>query len=87
MISKYLVGVDCKITFIGDVVPQWIVQDSSAVRRLFIRLAGDVRVLNIWKTADLPLQLCVDTFRGYRILFSIRNPYINRFANRFSVHS
>ena len=27
------------------------------------------------------------TFRGYQILFSIRNPYINRFTNNFSIHS
>jgi hypothetical protein len=27
------------------------------------------------------------SFRGYRILFSIRNPYINRFTNHFSIHS
>jgi hypothetical protein len=27
------------------------------------------------------------TFRGYRILFAIRNPYINRFTNHFSIHS
>jgi hypothetical protein len=26
----------------------------------------------------------ISTFRGYRILFSIRNPYINRFTNHFS---
>ena len=25
----------------------------------------------------------ISTFRGYRILFSIRNPYINRFTNHF----
>jgi hypothetical protein len=29
----------------------------------------------------------ISTFRGYRILFSIINPYINRFANHFSIHS
>jgi hypothetical protein len=29
----------------------------------------------------------ISTFRGYRILFSIRNPYINRFINHFSIHS
>ena len=29
----------------------------------------------------------ISTFRGYRILFSIRNPYINRFTNHFSIHS
>jgi hypothetical protein len=29
----------------------------------------------------------ISTFRGYRILFSIINPYINRFTNHFSIHS
>ena len=29
----------------------------------------------------------ISTLRGYRILFSIRNPYINRFTNHFSIHS
>ena len=29
----------------------------------------------------------ISTFRGYRILFSIGNPYINRFTNHFSIHS
>jgi hypothetical protein len=29
----------------------------------------------------------ISTFCGYRILFSIRNPYINRFTNHFSIHS
>ena len=29
----------------------------------------------------------ISTFRGYRILFSIRNPFINRFTNHFSIHS
>jgi hypothetical protein len=29
----------------------------------------------------------ISTFRGYQILFSIRNFYINRFTNHFSIHS
>ena len=29
----------------------------------------------------------ISMFRGYQILFSIRNPYINRFTNHFSIHS
>jgi hypothetical protein len=29
----------------------------------------------------------ISTFRCYQILFSIRNPYINRFTNHFSIHS
>ncbi len=48
---------------------------------------GTSRVLSIRKTADLLLQLWVGTFRGYQILFSIRNPYINRFTNHFTIHS
>jgi hypothetical protein len=35
--------------------------------------------------ATLPWH--ISTFRGYQILFSIRNPYINRFANHFSIRS
>jgi hypothetical protein len=29
----------------------------------------------------------ISTFRGYRMLLTIRNPYINRFINHFSIHS
>jgi hypothetical protein len=29
----------------------------------------------------------ISTFLGYQILYSIRNPYINRFTNHFSIHS
>ena len=29
----------------------------------------------------------ISTFRGYRILLTLRNPYINRFTNHFSIHS
>jgi hypothetical protein len=29
----------------------------------------------------------ISMFHGYQILFSIRNPYINRFPNHFSIHS
>ena len=35
--------------------------------------------------ATLPWH--ISTFRGYQILFSIRNPYINHFTNYFSIHS
>jgi hypothetical protein len=50
----------------------------------------DVRELSIRKTADLLLQLWVSTFPRFvaiGFLFSIRNPYINRFTNHFSIHS
>jgi hypothetical protein len=69
-----------------------VVQDSSAVRRLFFRLAGAVgrqRALHTENSGFAAATLCrhISTFRGYRILFSIRNPYINRFTNHFSIHS
>jgi hypothetical protein len=65
-----------------------LVRDSSAVRRhyFFLLELWDVRELYIRKTADLPLQRHISTFRGYRILFSIRNPYINRFFENESQH-
>ena len=54
-----------------------LVRDSSVVRRVFVRLAG----------AAPTLGRHISTFRGYRILFSIRNPSMNRFTNHFSIHS
>jgi hypothetical protein len=69
-----------------------LVQDSSAVRRLFFQLAGAMgrqRALHTENSgfSAATLRRHISTFRGYRILFSIRNPYINRFANHFSIHS
>ena len=64
-----------------------VVRDSSAVR-----LAGAVgRQITLHKEnsgfATPTMGRHISTFRGYRILFSIRNPYINRFTNHFSIHS
>ena len=69
-----------------------LVRDSSAVQRLFVRLAGAVGRQNVFHKensgfASSTLGRHISTFRGYRILFSIRNPYINRFTNHFSIHS
>ena len=69
-----------------------LVRDSSAVRRLFFRLAGAVgrqRALHTENSgfAAATLRRHISTFRGYRNLFSIRNPYIDHFANHFSIHS
>ena len=69
-----------------------LVRDSSAIRRLFVRLAGAVgRQSALHKEnsgfAAPTLGRHISTFRGYRILFSICNPYINRFTNHFSIHS
>jgi hypothetical protein len=41
-------------------------------------------------TLNIFIQLLVDTFPRFvaiGFLFSIRNPYINRFTNNFSIHS
>jgi hypothetical protein len=69
-----------------------VVRDSSAVRRLFVRLAGAVGHQSALHKensgfATPTLGRHISTFRGYQILFSIRNPFINRFTNHFSVHS
>ena len=69
-----------------------VVWDSSAVRRLFVRLAGAVgRQSALHKEnsgfAAPTLGQHISTFRGYQILFSIWNPYINRFTNHFYIHS
>ena len=69
-----------------------VVLDFSAVRRLFVRLAGVVgRQSALYKEnsgfAASTLSRHISTFHGYRILFSIRKPYINRFTNNFSILS
>ena len=69
-----------------------VVRDSSAVRRLFVRLAGAVGHQSALHRensgfAAPTLGRHISTCRGYRILFSIRNPYINRFTNHFFIHS
>ena len=69
-----------------------VVRDSSVVRRHYILLLepSNVRAQYIRNTADLPHQLWVGTFPRFvaiRFLLTIRNPYINRFTNHFSIHS
>jgi hypothetical protein len=69
-----------------------IVRDSSAVRRhyyFFARAVGRQRALHTENSgfASQTPGRHISTFRGYRILFSIRNPYINRFTNHFSIQS
>jgi hypothetical protein len=56
-----------------------VVRDSSAVRRLFVPLAGAVGrqcALHQEHSGFVAptLDRHISTFRGYRILFSIRNP-------------
>jgi hypothetical protein len=69
-----------------------VVRDSSAVRRHYIfllRAVGHQRAIHTENSgfASPTLGQHISMFRGYRILFSIRNPYINRFTNNFSIHS
>jgi hypothetical protein len=69
-----------------------LVRESSAVWWLFVRIAGAVgRQSALYKEnsgfAAPTLGRHISTFRGYLILFSIRNPYINRFTNHFSEHN
>ena len=64
---------------------------SSAVRQhfFFARAMGRQRALHKENNgfASPTLGRHISTFCGNQILFSIRNPYINRFTNHFSIHS
>ena len=64
-----------------------IVRDSSAVR--LAEAMGRQSALQKENSgfAAPTLGRHTSTFRGYQILFSIRNPYINRFTNHFCIHS
>ena len=55
----------------------------------FARAVGRQRALHNEYSgfASPTLSRHISTFCGYRILFSIRNPYINRFTNHFSIRS
>ena len=84
IVSDYEEGVACHLSS--------IVRDSSAVRQFFVQLAGAVghqRTLHKENSrfATPTVGRHISTFRGYQILFSIRNPYINHFTNNFSIHS
>ena len=61
-----------------------VVRDSSAFRRLFVRLAGVVGLQTALHKENSGFATA--TLRRH-ILFSIRNPCINRFTNHFSIHS
>ena len=55
----------------------------------FARAVGRQRALHKENSgfASPTIGRHISTFCGYRILFSFRNPYINRFINYFSIHS
>ena len=56
---------------------------------IFARAVGRQKAIHTENSgfASSTLGQHISTFRGYRILFSIRNPYINRFTKHFSIHS
>jgi hypothetical protein len=60
----------------------YTIQNRRPIRK---RIHNMMRALHTensgFSYATLPLH--ISTFRCYRILFSIRNPYINRFTNHF----
>jgi hypothetical protein len=55
---------------------------TLSLKRIFLRVS-----LENSGFAAPTLSQHISMFRGYQILFSIRNPYINRFTNHFSIHS
>ena len=89
MIRNKVILTDCTVT---EKQQNWIlctVSPRFLCRPTFSsRLAGAVgrkRALHKDNSgfASPTLDRHISTFRGYRILFSIRNPYINRFTNDF----
>jgi hypothetical protein len=98
ILQPWNIGIACRemerIELLVFKILPWVdlVRDSSAVRRLFVRLAGAVgRQSALYKEnsgfAVPTLGRHISTLCGYRILFFIRNPYINRFTNHFSINS
>ena len=91
-------GTECEVQFYSSTFVTFRnFMDVSSPRflcrpTLFVRLAGPVgRQSALHKEnsgfAATTLGWHISTFRGYQILFSIQNPYINRFTNHFSIHS
>ena len=67
--------------------PRFLCRPTSLY--IFARAVGRQRAMHTENSgfASPTLGQHISTFRGYQILFSIRNPYINRFTNHFSIHS
>ena len=84
---KKIILVSVHETWLMVCSPRFVCRPTS-----FVRLAGAVgRQSALHKEnsefAALTLGRHISTFRGYQILFSIQNPYINRFTNKCSIHS
>ena len=67
----------------------WLVRDSSAVWRLFSTCCShgksESSTYAEQRICPPTLGQHISTFRGYLILFSIRNLYINRFTNHLTL--
>ena len=76
------------LTILALPSPRFLCRPTAFFSRLNGAL-GRQRVLHTENSgfAHATLPWHISTFRGYRILFSIRNPYIDRFNNHFSIHS
>jgi hypothetical protein len=70
-------------------LPAILVRDSSDGFYGFAVAVGRQRALHMENSgfASPTLGQHISTFHGYQILFSIRNLYINRFTDHFSIHS
>ena len=72
---------------VGKTNPRFLCRPTTLY--IFPRAVGRQSAIyteNSW-FASPALGRHISTFRGYRILLTIRNPYINRFSNHFSIHS
>ena len=85
-------AVNCQITrqewpFTRGSSPRFLCRPTTFF--LFARAVGRQRALHKENSrfASPTLGRHISTFCGYRILFSIRNPYINCFTNHFSFYS
>ena len=76
-------GMFCKYRYLYHTSPRFLCRLTA-----FMDLGSQSAIYTKYSGFASPaLGRHISTFRGYRILFSIINPYINRFTNHFSIHS
>ena len=78
---------DGHVGALSNTSPRFLCRSTALY--IFARAVGRQRAIHTENSgfASSTLGHHISTFRGYRILFSIRNPYLNRFTNHFSIHS
>ena len=74
--------------FISVYSPRFLCRPTTTLY-IFARAVGRQSAIHTENSgfASPTLGQHISTFRGYQILFSIGNPYINRFTDHFSIHS